>query len=212
MRHESDSDFPQRRMASVSELFISVDVETAGPHPSHHALLSIGACLALNPAQTFYVELQPDRPAAVPEALAISRLSLAELAERGQPPAEALAQFEAWIRARTPAGGRSVFAAFNAPFDWMFVADYFHRYLGHNPFGHNALDLKALYMGLTGTRWLETSYHHVAARYGCRQELMHHALSDAVDQAVLFRKMLEEARQRGWDWLPDQFVEVTHEP
>ena len=144
----------QRRMAPVGELFISVDVETAGPHPSHHALLSIGACLAFHPAHTFYVELQPDQPAAVPEALAISRLLLSELAERGQPPAEALVQVEAWIREQTPAGGRPVFVAFNAPFDWMFVADYFHRYLGRNPFGHNALDLKALYMGLTGTRWI----------------------------------------------------------
>jgi len=72
-------------MAPVGELFISVDVETAGPHPSYHVLLSIGACLALNPAQTSYVELQPDRPSSIPEALAISRLSLAELAERGQP-------------------------------------------------------------------------------------------------------------------------------
>ncbi|MCC7355018.1 MAG: 3'-5' exonuclease [Anaerolineae bacterium] len=199
-------------MAASDEVFISIDTETAGPHPSHHALLSIGACLVYDPAQTFYVELKPDRPGSIPEAMAIHGLTLAELAKRGRPPAEALAQFEAWAQAQMPAEGRPVFVAFNAPFDWMFVADYFHRYLGRNPFGHAALDLKSFYMGLTGARWFETSVRHVAARYGRRQELTHHALRDALDQAILFRAMLEEARRRGWNWLPDPLVEVTREP
>ncbi len=30
----------------------------------------------------------------------------------------------------------SFFVAFNASFDWMFVKDYFHRFLGRNTFGH----------------------------------------------------------------------------
>jgi ribonuclease T len=199
-------------MAETSEVFISVDVETAGPDPGQYALLSIGACVVYNPAQTFYMELQPDRPSALPEAMAISKLALADLAAHGQPPAEAMAQFEAWTRAQTPAGQRPVFVAFNAPFDWMFVADYFQRYLGHNPFGHAALDVKAFYMGLTGVHWFETSLRHVAARYGFRQELTHHALRDALDQAALFRSMLEEGRRRGWDWLPDPLEEVTRDP
>ncbi len=198
----SRPDQPWGHMPATSETFISVDVETAGPTPSHYALLSIGACLAEDPAQTFYVELRPDRTAALPEALAISGLSLTELAEHGLPPAEALAQFEVWTLAHTPRGSRPVFVAFNAAFDWMFVADYFHRYLGRNPFGHSALDIKALYMGLTGAAWSETSLHYVATRYGCRQALAHHALSDALDQAGLFREMLDEARQHGWAWLP----------
>ena len=63
-------------MPTPIEVFVSVDVETAGPHPGGHALLSIGACLVYDPGQTFYVELQPDRQAAVPEALAVSKLSL----------------------------------------------------------------------------------------------------------------------------------------
>lgn len=189
-------------MSTTGETFISVDVETSGPNPGQYALLSIGACLADDPTQTFYVELQPDRTAALPEALTVSKLSMAELARHGLPPAEALAQFETWTLAHTPPGGRPIFVAFNAPFDWMFVAEYFHRYLGRNPFGHAALDIKALYMGLTGARWSETSLHYVAARYGRHQQLMHHALSDALDQADLFRAMLEEARQHGWAWLP----------
>lgn len=187
--------------ASAPEVFISVDVETAGPCPSLYSLLSIGACLAADPMRTFYVELQPVTDTTAEDAMAIHGLSLSHLRQHGLPPAEAMARFEAWINAQTPAGARPVFMAFNAPFDWMFVNDYFHRFLGRNPFGHTALDLKALYMGLTGAAWRETSLQYVMARYRPGRNLTHHALSDAQDQAALFRAMLEEARAHGWGWI-----------
>ena len=186
---------------SDDEVFVSVDVETAGPHPAGYALLTIGACLVSDPDRTFYVELQPDKDAVIPQALEITGLSMAELAARGLPPAEAVAHFEAWINAIVPAPHRPIFVALNAPFDWMFVSDYFHRYLGHNPFGHSALDLKALYMGLTGVRWRKTSMRFVSARYLAGRELTHNALADARDQAELFRAMMAEAKAHGWAWL-----------
>ena len=172
---------------------VSVDVETAGPNPGQYSLLSIGACMIADPQRTFYVELQPVNDNALPSALAVSGLSLEELAERGLPPAEAMAHFESWVKAKVLPDRQAIFVAFNAPFDWMFVNDYFHRYLGHNPFGHAALDLKSFYMGLTGAHWAETSMLDAAARYLDNRQLTHHALQDALDQAELFRKMLAEA-------------------
>ena len=127
---------------------------------------------------------------------AVCSLSLPELAERGMPPAEALAQFGAWVIDHTPEGARPVFVGFNAAFDWMFINDYFHRFLIHNPFGHNALDIKAFYMGLTGGEWTETTMAQVAARYGQSCNLTHNALEDAQIQGQLFRATLDEARQR----------------
>ncbi|MCJ7703639.1 MAG: 3'-5' exonuclease [Anaerolineales bacterium] len=180
-----------------NETFISVDVETAGPNPGKYSLLSIGACLVFNPQEQFYVEIQPLNEAATAEALHISKLDLAELKERGQAPQEALARFSQWIRAVTPSGNQPVFVAFNAPFDWMFVNDYFHRYLGENPFGHKALDIKAYFMGMTGLSWHETGMGYLAKRYLKNQSLSHHALQDALDQAEIFRKMLaEDGRNR----------------
>jgi len=176
----------------LSETYVSVDVETAGPNPSQYSLLSIGACLVLDPQRTFYVELQPVNDNALPDALAVSGLSLDELARRGRPPAEAMALFQAWLAAEIPPDQQPLLMAFNAPFDWMFVNDYFHRFLGRNPFGHTALDLKAFYMGLTGVRWSETGMRNVAARYLDERQLTHHALRDAQDQAELFQKMLVE--------------------
>jgi DNA polymerase III epsilon subunit-like protein len=175
------------------ERYVSVDVETAGPNPSQYSLLSIGACLICDPQRNFYVELQPVNDNATPQALAVSGLSLEQLAANGLPPAEAMARFEAWLAAEIPADQQPILVAFNAPFDWMFVNDYFYRFLGRNPFGYTALDLKALYMGLTGVDWSETKMRYVAARYLSDRKLTHHALCDAQDQAELFRKMLAEA-------------------
>lgn len=181
------------------ELYISVDVETAGPNPSDYSLLTIGACSIIGPPGTFYIELKPASMKALPEALAISRLSMERLAERGVDPAEAMARFDNWLQEQASAGQRPILVAFNAPFDWMFINDYFMRYMGRNPFGHTALDIKAFYMGMAGTTWNETSMKYIGPRYLGNQQLTHHALRDAMDQAEIFRKMLANARKNRRD-------------
>jgi len=168
---------------------ISVDVETAGPYPGRYALLSIGACRAADIQQQFYVELKPDRQDIDPGALAISGFSLQELEKTGTPPADALRDFACWLD--TSVNGRPIFVAFNAPFDWMFVQDYFHRYLGKNPFGHSALDMKALAMGVLGKGWPETGMSNVSAALGEPLQLEHNALRDAQDQAEIFMALME---------------------
>ncbi len=177
------------------EFFISVDVETAGPAPSRYSLLAIGACTVVQPHKTFYVELKPVTPDFTPEALASCNLFMEQLAEKGAPPEEALRRFAAWIREVTPSEVKPVFVGFNAPFDWMFVNDYFERFLQQNPFGHAALDIKSYYMGLARTSWAKTTMRHLATRYLDHPTLTHHALRDAIDQAILFHKMLVEAKE-----------------
>jgi DNA polymerase III epsilon subunit-like protein len=181
---------------SSNEAYISVDIETAGPNPYDYSLLSIGACTMLEPQSTFYVELKPVNAKASPEALAISRLSLDQLAEQGKEPALAMASFEEWVNDVTPDGHHPIFVAFNAPFDWMFINDYFYRFLGRNPFGHTALDLKAFYMGLNGVSWSQTAMRYVSQHYLGDRQLTHHALRDALDQAEIFRLMIEASKDR----------------
>ena len=179
----------------TQEFYISVDVETAGPHPSEYSLLSIGACTVSGPGDSFYVELQPVNDRSLPEAIRVSGLSFSMLKEKGIPAKEAMERFAAWTAQTTPPEHMPVFVAFNAPFDWMFVNDYFHRFLGQNPFGHTALDIKAFYMGLTGTAWHQTSMSHVTRHYLGERQLTHHALRDALDQAEIFRLMLAECQK-----------------
>lgn len=175
----------------AGDCLICVDVETAGPIPAQYAMLSIGACLVFDTNSTFYMELKPDRKEVVPEALAISGLTLEELEQTGFDPEIALREFAVWIRQVTPEGARPVFVALNAPFDWMFINDYFFRYLGENPFGHSALDIKAYFMGQQGVNWSETSMKHLSAHFLEEIRLSHNALRDALDQADIFRRILE---------------------
>jgi len=80
--------------------------------------------------------------------------------------------------------------AFNAAFDWMLINYYFFHYLGRNPFGHTAIDIKAFYMGKAGVPWSQTSWRYLDPGYQTAPQLTHHALQDALDQARLFKKIL----------------------
>ena len=136
-------------MASVAEkgiqteVYISVDVETSGPNPSDYDMLSIGACRVDDLDASFYIELKPVTGNAIPGALAITDLDLDVLRETGEEPRKAMEAFEDWLHNVVSKEERPVFVALNAPFDWMFVSDYFHRFCRRNPFGHSALDIKA---------------------------------------------------------------------
>jgi len=179
------------------DFYIIVDVETSGPTPEQYALLSIGACTISVPRQTFYIELQPDVEEELEEAMQINKFSLNDLRETGLPPREALTQFSNWIYGVLPENRKAVFTAFNAPFDWMFVNHYFYKYVGINPFGHKALDIKAYYMGVYGVSWSDTSHNKISAKLTHNQELPHHALKDAVMEADLFEMILEESLKKG---------------
>lgn len=172
-------------------IYICIDVETAGPNPADYALLSIGAALVHDPQRSFYVELQPDKPGQTEEAARIHQLDLEALAQHGLPAQQALQQFVDWVQAHSD-GQEPVFVAFNAPFDWMYINDYLHHYLGHNPFGHRALDIKAVFFGLKGVAWSETSFYHVSRHYGQREVLDHNAEADARQGAALFAAMLHD--------------------
>jgi ribonuclease T len=174
------------------DAYISVDVETAGPNPSGYSLLSIGACAVFHPQETFYVELKPTNQAFLPESLASGGFSLETAAEKGVEPHGAMQRFADWLKKVVPAEIQPLFVGFNAPFDWMFVNDYFHRYLGHNPFGHSAIDIKSYYMGLSGLSWAETTMKFVGPLFHNQQSLVHHALHDAIDQGEIFRNFLLE--------------------
>ena len=181
-------------MPAPSETFISVDVEASGPYPERYSLLSIGACLVENPEEGFYIELKPAKSQVLESALRVSQLSIEKLAKDGIPPALAMQEFRDWLRKVASAGQRPIMVAFNTPYDWAFINHYFLEYLGENPFGHSAIDIKAFYMGLAGCPWEETSMLYLSPRFLKGQQLPHDALADARLQAELFRKLLAQAR------------------
>ena len=177
----------------TDELWFSVDVETSGPTPSTGSLVSVGACVVGAPERTFYAEVQPlpDRPWSV-EAQRVHGLSRAHLEASGRDVGEAIQAFVEWVESES-AGRRAVFVGFNAPFDWMWIADLAWARVGRNPFGKSALDLKALYLGLhlpEVTAWRETSLSHVTKRYPTGMPHTHSALDDARGQAEVCQLLL----------------------
>jgi DNA polymerase III epsilon subunit-like protein len=183
-----------------AETWISVDVETSGPTPASGSLLAIGACLVDRPEEGIEILVRPDPAQPWDEdAEAVHGLRREVLAREGRDPGEAMELLDAWLARVVPEGARPVFVAFNAPFDWMFVADLAWRHLRRNPFGISALDLKALYLGRhldVVERWSETSSDHVRARYRTDLPHTHRALDDAREQAAICRRIRDEARER----------------
>lgn len=169
------------------EVFISVDVETAGPIPGEFSMLSIGACVVGDPQAEFECTLKPINDNADPAALEVTGLSLEELRRTGREPDAAMRSFAEWVGRVAVPDAAPVFVGFNAPFDWSFVNYYFHRFTGANPFGFTALDIKALWMGVAGCSWADTRSSRMAERLGPSTEGDHNALHDARHQAELFR-------------------------
>jgi len=175
---------------SSEELYISVDIEASGPIPGEYSMLSLGACVVGHPEQAIYLELKPDSPQHDPEAVGVTGFDLQELAVTGLDPLQAMQKVAEWLADISAPGGKVIFVGLNAPFDWSFVNYYFHKYLGSNPFGFAALDLKAYYMGAFNLEWKQTKSSHMSANLHPQTAPTHNALDDARYQAELFQLML----------------------
>jgi DNA polymerase III epsilon subunit-like protein len=177
----------------VREVYISVDIEAAGPFPPIYSMLSLGAVAVDDPQATFYVEIRPVNENSAPGAMKVVGRTLEYFARVGRDPEDAMAAFRGWVgtvaKSRTP-----VFVGFNATFDWAFVNFYFCRYLDENPFGIGGIDIKSYYMGLSGCTWEDTRSSRIPAEFKSSSlRHTHNALDDAIEQAEFFRKMRERA-------------------
>lgn len=172
-------------MTERREIFISVDIEAAGPVPPDFSMLSIGACrVEAQEDDGFYRELKPLNDRFNADALKVTGFDLEVLKREGMEPATAMGEFADWI-GKIAEGDRPVFVGFNAPFDWAFINYYFHHFLGRNPFGIGGVDIKAMYMGATGCSWSDTRSSQFPIPELPRSE-KHNALADARHQARLF--------------------------
>lgn len=182
-------------MSLTREVFISVDVETSGPIPGEYSLLCIGASSVEDDSLTFECMLKPINSNAIPAAMEVTGLSLDKLKQDGTPPSDAMRQFRDWLSQVSEPNGTPVFVGLNASFDWSFVNYYFHRYLGDNPFGFAALDIKSLFMGASGCDWQSTRSSKIAAVLRPTLHGTHDALHDALYQAEIFRLIREKFRK-----------------
>lgn len=182
----------------MNEIYISTDVETDGPIPGPHSILSIGSAAYTADkvlVSTFSANLETlpgARPhpktaewwAKQPEAWAACRKDL-------ESPERAMRRYVTWIKALD---GKPVFVAYPAGFDFMFVYWYLIKFVGESPFSHSALDIKSFAMALLKTNYRESTKRNMPKRWFDKLPHTHVALSDAIEQGALFCNILRESR------------------
>lgn len=182
----------------MNEIFVSTDIETDGPIPGPHSMLSF-ASVAFDEAGaevadfTRNLELLPgasghpttmDWWAQNPAAWDASRQDLVA-------PDRAMHDYVAWLRALP---GKPVFVAYPAGFDFTWVYWYLIRFVGESPFSHSALDIKTYAMALLDTPYRASTKRNMPKRWFSTAPHTHIALDDAREQGVLFSNMRKERR------------------
>src|SRR5438270_2099273 len=186
----------------MPEIYVSTDVETDGPIPGPHSMLSFGSAAYRADKTlvgTFSANLQTLPGAAGhPETMAWWKTQPeAWQAARTDPqdPADAMPAYVAWLKALP---GRPVFVAYPAAFDFLFVYWYLIRFAGESPFSHSALDVKTYAMALLNKGYRESVKRNMPAEWFDDIPHTHVALDDALGQGALFCNMLAaRKRERG---------------
>jgi len=182
----------------MPEIYVSTDVETDGPIPGPHSMLSFGSAAYRADKTllaTFSANLEtltgasghPETMAwwqTQPEAWTEARKDL-------QDPAKAMPAYVTWLKSLP---GKHVFVAYPAAFDFLFVYWYMIRFAGESPFSHSALDIKTLAMALLKTDYRESTKRNMPKRWFDPLPHTHKALDDAIEQGALFCNMLAELR------------------
>ena len=182
----------------MSEIYISTDVETDGPIPGPHSMLSIGSAAYTADKRllaTFSANLEtlpgatahPETAAwwlTQPEAWAACRSDL-------EAPEAAMKRYVEWLDALP---GKPVFVAYPAGFDFLFVYWYLMRFAGRSPFSHSALDMKSFAMAVLKKDYRASTKANMPRHWFDDLPHSHVALDDAIEQGALFCNMLKDNR------------------
>ena len=182
----------------MSEIYVSTDVEVDGPIPGPHSMLSFGSAAfqadkKLVSTFTANLELLPGAQPH-PETMAWwSKHPEAWQACRREPraPSAVMIEYVAWLESLP---GKPVFVGYPAAFDFMFVYWYLMRFAGRSPFSFSALDIKTMAMVLLKKDYRESTKSQMPKRWFEGRLHDHVALTDAIEQGVLFCNMLAEHR------------------
>jgi DNA polymerase III alpha subunit (gram-positive type) len=183
----------------MTEIYVSTDVETDGPIPGPHSMLSFGSAAYLADktlVSTFTANLET-LPGATghPETMKwweTQADAWVACRQNLQTPEVAMRQYTAWLK-ELP--GKPVFVGYPVVFDYMFVQWYLHKFTGSSPFSFSALDIKTYAMALLMSDYSETTKATMPERWFDDLPHTHLALDDAKEQGALFCNMLSEHKR-----------------
>ena len=181
------------------EIYISTDIETDGPIPGPHSMLSLASAAYREDktlVSTWSANLELLRDAvghpetmkwwkSQPQAWQACRTGL-------QSPQAAMESYVAWIKSLE---GKPVFVAYPAGFDWTFVYWYLVKFTGASPFSHSALDIKTMAMLLLDCGYRDAVKNRMPRAWFDGQRHTHIALDDAIEQGALFCNMMRAWKQ-----------------
>lgn len=184
----------------MPEIYVSTDVETDGPIPGPHSMLSFASVALTVEKQavgTFSANLEllpgaQGHPQTMrwwgehPQAWAACRQDV-------QPPQSAMKAYVDWLNGLP---GRLVFTAYPAAYDFMFVYWYLMRFVGTSPFKHHALDIRSFAMGALGADYESAHRNNMPEEWFDDLPHTHTALDDALEQGVWFINMLNHTLKR----------------
>jgi len=184
----------------MTEIYLSTDIETDGPIPGPHSMLSFASAAYTADKRliaTFSANLQTlPGAAAHPETAAwwaTQPEAWAACRSDQEAPETAMRRYVEWI-ATLP--GKPVFVGYPAGFDFLFVYWYLIRFTGSSPFSFSALDIKSYAMAVLGTAFRDTTKRRMPKAWFDPLPHTHVALDDAIEQGALFCNMLRDTPTR----------------
>jgi len=182
----------------MAEIYVSTDVESDGPIPGPHSMLSFGSAAYKADKTllgTFSANLEtlpgaeghPKTMAwwqSKPDAWKACRQDL-------EAPEPTMKHYVAWLK-NLP--DKPVFVGYPAAYDFMFVYWYLMRFTGNSPFSHSALDIKTYAMALIQKGYRDSVKKNMPKEWFDPIRHTHVALDDAIEQGALFCNMLAYRR------------------
>ena len=184
----------------MPEIYVSTDIESDGPIPGPHSMLSFGSAAfradkSLVSTFSANLNLLPDASGdsktmewwkSQPDAWAATRKDCRD-------PVDAMKDYVRWLKALP---GKPVFVAYPAGYDFTFIYWYLIRFAGESPFSHSALDIKTLAMAALGGDYRDSVKRNMPGSWFEKLPHNHVALDDAIGQGILFCNILAVIRGR----------------
>lgn len=189
----------------MQEIYVSTDIESDGPIPGQNSMLSLGSAVFLPDStmvSTFSANLLP-LEGAVQDPLTMKwwmehREALEAATTRARSPERVMKKYLTWLK---DLPGNPVFVGYPTGFDFMFVYWYLIRFCKESPFGFSAIDMKTMAMTILGLPYRESTKKRFPKPWlENKSAHTHVAVEDAIEQGVIFCRILDAARRLRADW------------